>query len=688
MGRNRMHRRVRVAAAGTIATLGLAACGMSIASGSRSAATWQLAPQRELLPDQQVRQVLDRFAFGGRPGDAARVRAMGVDRWIALQLHPERIDDRATDRVLASYEMLGEPTSEIMESYRVVREARQLAAQRNGQASSGSASKSSSPAVVQPRSRNADAANGSAGAIARRESLRDFLRQDMDAARADARLRAVVTEVQSAKLARAVTSERQLQEVMVDFWENHFSVYAGKGQTRLFLAAYDRDAIRPNALGKFRDLLGAVAKSPAMLVYLDNWRSAADSNRPTLSENGARRRVTAATGPTTPRRMPTEVQQPVGPRRTPPAVESASGSGARRAVPATQPSPAAPRRPRRSGLNENYGRELMELHTLGVDGGYTQNDVIEVARAFTGWTIDPRDGSFVFRPQLHDAGAKLVLGHRLAAGRGIEDGEDVLDILASSPATARFIARKLVVHFVSDSAPAALVERVAQTYLRTGGDIREMLRTIATSPEFFSRAAYRAKVKTPFELVASALRAMGAAPDTSHRSAAIVARLGQPIFGRQTPDGWPDHGDAWMNTGAILNRINFGLALANDRIPGASLATWPYADSLAAFDRERQVDGVIATILGGEASPATRTVLTSGENPLLSKYADSAGTLVSFDDDGAAPNGTMGGATGFPTLPPMRPSNARVRREAPAAGLSGLRQVLGLALGAPEFQRR
>jgi hypothetical protein len=264
----------------------------------------------------------------------------------------------------------------------------------------------------------------------------------------------------------------------------------------------------------------------------------------------------------------------------------------------------------------------------------------------------------------------------------------VLDILASSPATAHFIARKLVVHFVSDTAPAALVERVAQTYLRTGGDIREMVRTIATSPELFSRAAYRAKVKTPFELVASALRTMGATPDTSHRSAAIVGRLGQPIFGRQTPDGWPDHGDAWMNTGAILNRINFGLALADGRIPGASLASWPYTDSLAALDRERQVDGVIAAILGGEVSPATRRVLISGENPMLSKYADSADVLVSFDDDAAVPDGAMSGATGFPTLPPMRPSNARVRRQAPATGVSGLRQILGLALGAPEFQRR
>jgi uncharacterized protein (DUF1800 family) len=671
MGRKRMNRRVGVAASGVVVTLVLAACGITISQSSQSGVRTSLPPQREILPDQQVQQVLDRFAFGGRPGDAARVRAMGVDRWVALQLHPERIDDRATDRIIASFEMLDEPTSDIMKSYRELREARKSAAQR------------ASPGAANPRSTNANGRNGAAP----RETLRDLALREPRALEAARRVRAAATEVQSAKLARAVSSERQLQEVMVDFWENHFSVFAGKGLTRLFIAEYERNAIRPHSLGKFRDLLGAVAKSPAMLYYLDNWRSAADSNHPTLASERARRRAPGVLGPTTPRRMPPAVQ-PAGPRRTPPATDPAGTTRARRdPSPPTTPSTAAQRPRRRNGLNENYGRELMELHTLGVDGGYTQHDVIEVARAFTGWTIDPRDGSFVFRQQIHDAGAKVVLGHRLAAGRGIEDGEEVLDILASSPATARFVARKLVVHFVSDSAPAALVERVAQTYLRTDGDIREMIRTIATSPEFFSRAAYRAKVKTPFELVASALRAMGAAPDTTHRTAAIVGRLGQPIFGRQTPDGWPDHGDAWMNTGAILNRINFGLALANGRIPGASLATWPYTDSLSTLGREQQVDGVIATILGGEVSPATRSVLVSGENPMLSKYVDSTNVLVSFDEDDASPGGAMRGATGFPTLPSLRPANGRVRR-APTPDAAGLRQILGLALGAPEFQRR
>jgi len=210
----------------------------------------------------------------------------------------------------------------------------------------------------------------------------------------------------------------------------------------------------------------------------------------------------------------------------------------------------------------------MELHTLGVDGGYTQTDVIEVARALTGWTIDPQRGAFVFRPAVHDAEQKTVLGNRFSAGRGMEDGEQVLDILAAHPSTARYITKKLVVRFVSDSAPPALVDRCAAEFTRTSGDIRETLRCVVTSPEFFSQAAYRSKVKTPFELVASALRATNSVPDYTPRSIQIFQRLGQPIYGRQTPDGWPDRGDEWMNAGAMVNRVNFGLALASGRMPG------------------------------------------------------------------------------------------------------------------------
>jgi hypothetical protein len=291
---------------------------------------------------------------------------------------------------------------------------------------------------------------------------------------------------------------------------------------------------------------------------------------------------------------------------------------------------------------------------------------------------------------MHDAGTKVVLGHTLPAGRGIEDGEDVLDIVARHPSTARFVTTKLVRHFVSDSAPPGLVSRCAGVFTKTDGDIRETMRCVVTSPEFFSRAAYRAKVKTPFEVVASALRAMSAQPDTTPRTAQLVARLGQPIFGRQTPDGWPDRGDAWMNTGAILNRINFGLAVAAGRVPGASLASWPSTASLRGVSRREQVDGVIKAILGGQSSPETRSILLSGENPFLDKLgADSTRMVMDdslpTDDMMAPPRAPQGGA--------VVAKNGRPRANAASAlnrpvQLEGLAQVVGLALGSPEFQRR
>jgi uncharacterized protein (DUF1800 family) len=442
----------------------------------------------ELTRDKQIDHTLSRLTFGARPGDAERVRSMGLERWIAMQLSPERVTDRTADTVIAKYVTLNTPSSEL------------VAAQREIQ-------------------------------IARRVQQMDSMRspdvrpvaQDM---RMDARrdLQLAQGQLVSSKLMRAVVSERQLYEMMVDFWANHFSVFQGKGQTRLYLTAYDRDVIRPHAMGRFRDLLGAVAKSPAMLFYLDNAQSVADSGRRTAS--GGRRPMLRPNG---------------------------------------QPA---------RGLNENYARELMELHTLGVDGGYTQQDVIEVARALTGWTIDPPRGVFMFRPQVHDAEEKRVLGTRLEAGRGIEDGEQVLDILAAHPSTAKYITRKLVVRFVSDTAPTALVDRCSATFTKTSGDIRETLRCVVTSPEFFSNAAYRSKVKTPFELVASALRATNSVPDLTPRASRVLVQLGQPIFGRQTPDGWPDRAEDWMNAGAMVNRVNFGMTLASRQMPGVRVGTF------------------------------------------------------------------------------------------------------------------
>jgi hypothetical protein len=327
----------------------------------------------------------------------------------------------------------------------------------------------------------------------------------------------------------------------------------------------------------------------------------------------------------------------------------------------------------------------MELHTLGVDGGYTQKDVQEVARALTGWGFNRQTGEFVFNPNAHDAGEKSILGQRFPAGHGEDEGERVLDIVARHPSTATFITTKLARHFVSDDPPPALVDRCAATFRKSDGDIRRTLECIVTSPEFFSRAAYRAKVKTPFELVTSALRAVNAQPDTTPRTAQIVARLGQPIFGRQTPDGWPDHGDAWMNTGAILNRINFGLSVAAGQVPGARLTNLPDFGTLRGQTREQQVDAVIKSMLGGQVSPITRDVLVSGNNPMLAKTG--AGDSATNDSASMMPRGGAGAGgrnigglgLGRGQLPPAstRPIN-----------LQGLPQVIGLALGAPEFQRR
>ncbi len=332
-----------------------------------------------------------------------------------------------------------------------------------------------------------------------------------DAAREQRR---VFNEMAEAKVLRAVYSERQLEEVLVDFWFNHFNVFARKGQTEIYVGEYEREVIRPRVLGKFRDLLGATAKSPAMLVYLDNWQSAVPNARLPIDR---------------------------------------------------------PQRPR--GLNENYARELLELHTLGVDGGYTQEDVVNVARAFTGWTVGrPDQSGFRFAPPMHDRGTKKVLGHTIKSGGGIEDGEQVLDILARHPSTARHIALKLAQRFVSDTPPATLVDRAARTFQSSGGDLREVVRLIVTSPEFFDPSVRMAKVKTPFEFVASALRAGEAEIQSSLGVIRALADMGMPLYLCQPPTGYADTADAWVSSGALVSRINFAVALSRGEVRGVQLA--------------------------------------------------------------------------------------------------------------------
>jgi uncharacterized protein (DUF1800 family) len=371
-------------------------------------------------------------------------------------------------------------------------------------------------------------------------------------------------ELTGAKLYRALYSPRQLEEVLVDFWLNHFNVYSGKGPVRSYLSSYERDVIRPHVLGRFREMLLASARHPAMLFYLDNWESRA---------------------PGTDGELP----------------------------------PAAGAPSRRRGLNENYGRELLELHTLGVDGGYTQGDVIAVARAFTGWTIyQPYwHAEFEFDPSMHDRGEKVVLGHTLPAGGGERDGLAVIDLLARHPSTARFISRKLAQRFVADDPPQALVERMAAVFRRTDGDLRAVTETMLLSREFLSEGAWQAKIKSPLEMVVSALRALNADVTDTGVIAQRIAELGQPLYGKLEPTGYPNTGEVWSSAAGLLGRIHFANALAEGQVAGVTvdprgleggdpretlaklLGTAPSAGTVAQIDR-----GAAGATLGANAIAA------------------------------------------------------------------------------------
>jgi uncharacterized protein (DUF1800 family) len=472
----------------------------------------------------------------------------------------------------------------------------------------------------------------------------------------------IVAELQASRILRAVYSERQLQEVMVDFWSNHFNVFSGKGADRWLLPAYDRDTIRPNALGKFSTLLEATAKSPAMLFYLDNFQSVSpNANRP----NAGR------------------------PRQGLGAILR-GGAILRPKQPQTNPAPQRPAAQSRRGINENYARELMELHTLGVDGGYTQKDVQEVARCFTGWTIfQPRGagaaanallgdatknnaGTFYFNPRTHDDGEKVVLGHKIPSGGGIKDGLMVLDILAHHPSTAKFVATKLVRHFVSDEPSAKLVDRVATAFSRSDGDIRETLKAIFFSPEFNSPEAYRAKIKRPFELVVSAIRTLGADTNGGPGTHQWIARMGEPLYGFQTPNGYSDAAESWVNTGGLLERMNFGLALASNRVQGTKVDLTKLTSENGATDKNQLLEQALKTILAGDISPETRTALV--------KQVDQP-AVVSLP---AAPKRTEQSAEMTPQI-----NGPRAQRPRLDANVNDpVTKTVGLILGTPEFQRQ
>jgi uncharacterized protein (DUF1800 family) len=441
--------------------------------GALFAATEAKSFEKKLSGDEAIQHALSRLTFGARPGDLDAVKQMGLDKWIGLQLHPERVPENpALTERLDRLTTLKLSTREVAEKYQL------------------------------PLAEVVQAVQGDDETKARAKAqLKDKLNGPQ----------VPVRELTEAKLYRAIYSEHQFEEQLVDFWFNHFNVSVTKGADRLLTAAYERDAIRPNVLGKFRDLLGATAAHPAMLFYLDNWQNSTP-DVPGLFAKAKAKQV--------------------------------------------------------RGINENYARELMELHTLGVDNGYTQEDIIEVARCFTGWTIlQPRlGGEFVFNPRMHDQKEKTVLGVRIPANGGQRDGEKVLDILARRPETARFISLKLAQRFVADQPPPALVDRMAKKFRETDGDLRAVVQTMIASPEFFSEGARNAKVKTPFEFVVSAVRLNG----TDLRNAAPLGQrlveLGQPLYRKVEPTGYSTMAEEWVNSSGLLARMNFAAEFKNTQI--------------------------------------------------------------------------------------------------------------------------
>jgi uncharacterized protein (DUF1800 family) len=645
-----------------IALLGPLFLLASLAGGEAPGKKTKSVPPAVLSEHDRALHALGRLTFGPRPGDLEKVMATGVDNWIEQQLNPAAIPNPVLDARLAGYRTLRLAPRETAQTFpngQMIREAaekkrplpsdpvqfglwevlvdRYSEQQRNNAQPAPTPDEAAQKATAQA---GQDAARHLAEMLLslpkvnrmpalmklpvsdRRillqyipNDLRDRLIADFSPVERETWFamngptNVVVAELQQAKVLRAVYSERQLEEVMTDFWFNHFNVFIFKDQDQYLVTTYERDVIRPYALGKFHDLLLATAKSPAMLFYLDNWVS-------------------------------------IGPN-------SQAGGG----KPGQPPNPNAPLR----GLNENYGRELMELHTLGVDGGYTQADVTEVARVLTGWTIQPMDQGwgFVFDPKRHEPGPKTVLGKTIPE-KGIDEGLQVLDMLAKSPATARFISTKLARRFVADDPPPALVDAMAKTFLASDGDIKEVLRTMVHSREFWSPDVYRKKVKTPLEFVASAVRATGTQVQNPMPIVQALARMGMPLYQMQPPTGYSTKAQTWMNSDALLERLNFSVSLTSGGLGGVNFDPLRML-ALGLLARSPKEEIVPVSTSGGTDAAVTlvEAALIGGD---VSKNTDTA-IRKSLDDP------QIGGHL---LDDPAKP----------------LATIIGLTLGAPEFQVR
>jgi uncharacterized protein (DUF1800 family) len=574
-------------------------------------------PITELTEDEAILHAMNRLAYGPRPGDVDQVRQMGLEKWIEQQLHPETINDADLNLRLQRYPTLEMSSKRLLEEFpRPDQNAKQQGL-----------TKEQAKEQYEQRQKAKQQEAESQIIVTGNDNL-DKAQQQLAKLQGPNR---IIAELSMAKVDRAVYSNRQLQAVMEDFWFNHFNVFANKGDDKWLLTAYERDTIRPHAMGKFQDLLLATAKSPAMLFFLDNYLSAdpAAVARQEALKNFRRARYQGGFAGGS---MPTPGTFP-GPATSGPAPAN-NGAAAKKSE---------------RGLNENYGREVMELHTVGVDAGYTQQDVIQMAECLTGWTIhEPRkDPEFFFDEKIHDQAKKVVMGRTFNYG-GEKDGEEALKMLAGKPATARFISTELAHHFVSDDPPASLIDRMAKSFTASNGDIRIVLKTMIYSPEFWSKDAYRAKVKTPFELVASTSRALNAEATITLPLSQWVGRMGEPLYLCQPPTGYSDKAETWVNTGALLNRLNFALAFAGDKMGGTTVDLNPMLGEEAAKDPSTALARSIQIFLDGQITPSTQATLEA-------RLKDPQILQARLDD-------------------PVKQVN------------EGL--IVGLVLGTPEFQRR
>jgi uncharacterized protein (DUF1800 family) len=664
-----------------------------------------------LSAEQRTLHVLNRLGFGARPGDIARVEAIGIETYIQQQLDPAKISDAAAEAKVKDLATLSMTTAQLYEKYpqpgQLLKQLQRrgdlpadLAAARENKGKvteSQTSGLGNSGIAANPEAMAKNDSASKATALPEqgknneeyRRAIRDYYIQNglLPPQRISA-------ELQASRILRATYSERQLQEVLVDFWSNHFNVFAGKGADRWLLVSYDRDTIRPNTLGKFEDLLLATAQSPAMLFYLDNFQSVSPNaqvgmgGRPRAQRDsilggllgiGRRDRMRD--------RYPNMRQEPGG----------ANMPQAQVKLPKQQ----------KRGINENYARELMELHTLGVDGGYTQKDVQEVARCFTGWTIfAPRGGGaamavmgagarenagrFFFNARMHDDAEKTVLGHKIPAGGGMKDGLMVLDILAHHPSTAKFIATKLTRYFVNDNPSPALVDRVAAAFTKSDGDISETLKSIFFSPEFNSEEAYRAKVKRPFELAISAIRTLGAETNGGPQLHQWIARMGEPLYGFQTPNGYSDTAESWVNTGGLLERLNFGLALASNRISGTRVDLRHFlgdTTSTSPLDKKKVMDRFLSVIVAGDVSPGTRETLLQQLDQEVVIESQPAEVVTAKVSDKPADSSAETMSENMPTIADARPRRRELAR-ADSNITDPVTKIVGLILGSPEFQRQ